>query len=409
METEVLANKKIKTISLIVFIGIFVGLLRAYFGSYLSHDKYPFNTFLFDPADRFNDLFNMIKICSQNSPYITSFSFPSNYFPVANTIFYIFSLLSNKVILLSVFLGIFIVTYGKLIITIFKASIHSNLLNLIIIFFFSYPIFFNVDRLNIEIYNFLFCLLWLYFNNKGKTWLSIIFLSLSISLKLYTGVFVILYLKDKKYKETAIICLIVGIASLLSLITFKGGVGNNIQAMLIALKNFTIAYSGTTGLHYNLSLLGLIKVLYNILIILLHKSKDSANSINNILPIYTVMAFIMFLAVIFIIFKRNLPKWMNLFLLTAVLILFPNVSFDYKLIFIYLPLIYYLKEKNKNTYDNVYNIGFACLLIPHNYIVLYKDISIAVVIYPLIILAMSFLIIFRSKFNAANQHSNSII
>lgn len=401
-------NIQLKMLSLIVFVGMFFGLIRSYFGSYLNNDVYPYNTFLFAPSDRFNDLFNMINICLHNSPYITNYAFASNYFPLANTFFFLLSFIKNKMLLIAIFSGGAIYMYGTIIYKIFRKVWRIYFLDILIIFLFSYPIFFNVDRMNLEIYNFLLCLLWFYFKNTGKSWLAILFLSISISLKLYTGVFVVLYLKEKKYKEIIIVLLISILLSILSLVTFEGGFVANINAMLTALKNFTAAYSGSSGLGHNLSLFGLIKIFFYMIIGLLHISKETY-SINSILPYYTIFSFLVFGGVVYIILTKRLQTWINLFMLTAVIILLPHVSFDYKLIFIYLPLISFLKETAKNKYDNVFTIGFAILLIPHNYLYIHKDISIAVIIYPVTIIIMLFLIFYKLSLNVTDQRRNSIV
>src|SRR5258708_14102528 len=230
------AVNKFRIISGIVFCGVFLGIVRAYFQGTFLGDVYPLNTFLFDPIDRFNDLLNMVKICSTNNPYFTFDPFPSNYFPFANTALFAISLIGNKTWMIIVFLGAFVILYGWLIANLFKDFMKFYFLEIVIIFFFSYPVLFNVDRLNIEMYNFLCCFLWIYCKEKNKTFLLALFLCLSISMKLYTGVFVILYLKEKRFKELFLIPLVVGILSLLSLSSFQGGIMNNVSGMLSALK-----------------------------------------------------------------------------------------------------------------------------------------------------------------------------
>ncbi len=407
-----MSSVKLRTISVIVFLGVFFGIIRSYLGDSITH-TYPYSTFLFYPPERFSDLFNMILVCRENNPYLTTAPFASNYFPVANIFFFLLSLLSKKIIIALIFLAVFLTSYSALIYKFFLNRIKPFFLEFVIIFFFSYPLFFNVDRLNLEVYNFLLCLLWMYFRSSNKTFLSLLFLSLSISLKLYTGVYLVLYLKEKRYKEIFTVGALVVIMSVLSLFTFKGGFTNNIAGMLAGLKSFTEKYAGSSlGLQHNLSLYGMFKLITIIFIKLVTgKLIENPPIIQKLLGLYSIATLISFSIVTYTIIKKDLSGWMDYFLLTAILLLFPHVSFDYKLIFIYIPLISFLKESGSSGIDRMYSILFALLLIPHNYFYLYKDISVAVIIYPVILIAMSLFILLKPNptLNASARRSHSFV
>jgi hypothetical protein len=296
--------------------------------------------------------------------------------------------------------------YSFLIYGLIGSKVKKYYLELLIVFFFSYPIFFNIDRLNIELYNFLLCAFWLYFRQKKKTFLSLLLLSISISLKLYTGVFLILYLKEKRYKELFLAGIITLSLSFAALLTFKGGVIANTKQMLVCFKNFTDTYTtSTTGLHHNLSLFGLIKIAGTVLIRVFTGTKVGLDSLNVILPYYSIFCLAFFAVIAVIILKSELPLWMNLFLLTSVLLLLPHVSYDYKLIFIYLPLLCFLQENEMSRFHKFFAIGFGLLLIPHNYFYLFSDISVSVFIYPAIVLGMVLVII--KEANGRSKYYNS--
>lgn len=381
--------RALRLISAIVIIGLIVGVIRAFIGGYL-YGQYPYNTFLFDPADRFNDLFNMVKICAANDPYFNSVPFSSNYFPVANSFFYAFSFLQSKILIISVFAGCFLLGYCYLLKKQFTGMPVNYLVDVFIIFFLSYAMLFNWDRMNLEIYNFLLCFFWVRYRNS-KFWLiAIILLSISISFKLYTGVFIILYLKDRKYKEILMTGAFVLLFSVVSISLFKHSIAENFDAMIISLNRFTTQYNSTNmGLHHNLSIFGMMKIMIKMMLVIFNGNADNiAVVMQGVLPYYSVSVFLLFGGTVYFILKRNLPGWMNLFLLIAVFLLFPHVSFDYKLIFIYIPLIYFLQDPQPVKSQRLFTIGFALLLIPHNYVYLFKDVSTAVFIYPAIILIM---------------------
>lgn len=398
-------HNKVRLIATIVFAGMCFGIFRAY----LSSGTYPFNTFLFNPNDRYNDLFNMIKICSSNNPYFNKVPFSSNYFPIANTFFYLFSLLGSKKIIIITFFGLFIFIYSLLIKYFFPLNGKKYLLEYVIIFFVSYPMLFNFDRMNLEIYNFVFCLLWIYFKEKKMPFWAIFFLSISISMKLYTGVFAIIYLLDKHYRQLIILAVLVAVISLTSIATFPGGAVINAKEMYVAMKAFTENYlnHGPDGLHFGISFFGVIKILFaGFSTYIFGKDEHLAlQQANKYLTFYSMATILSFLGIIFLLFKKKLFKWEQYFLVIVPLLVFPHISFDYKLIFVFLPLIFFLKEKGKSRNDIVFTVLFALLLIPHNYYFIISDISIAVFIYPAIILLMSLLIIFKNHPKTVNGHT----
>ncbi len=392
-------NNKLKLVATIVFCGMFLAIIRAYFSATLLGDVYPWNTFLFLPGDRFMDLFNMSLICSTNDPYFTTTPFASNYFPVANTIFYWFSLIENRVWMMVAFQGIFLMVYIPVLKKLFQDQWRSHFLEIIIVFVFSYPVLYNTDRQNIELYNFLCCLLWVYFKEKDKSFLAVFFLALSISMKLYTAVFAIIYIKDMKLKELTVLMSIVAVLTLLSASTFKGGVMNNIFQMMSVQKEFTQEYTSVPRyLHFNHSLFSLIMISITAVFKVWEDPVRYQEITAQILLPYTFLTMAIFGLVAFAVIRKKMDPWMDYFLLTALFLLLPHISYDYKLIFLLIPLYYFLKEeKEYGLLTRLFCIGFGLVLIPHNYYYVHEDVSVAAFIVPSLLMAMMFLILFTAK------------
>ena len=93
--------------------------------------------------------------------------------------------------------------------------------------------------------------------------------------------------------------------------------------------------------------------------------------------------------------------WKKIMLLVSAALLLPHVSADYKLIYIFIPMYIFINLEKKSRFDLFYAVMFGLLLIPKDYYLFskivsdstYSDISIAVVLNILIILAMSSVII----------------
>jgi len=401
-------DNEVYFLATIILISFIINSFKNYIFTNYMQLGYPLNTFLFRPDDKFNDFFNMLSACRDNNPYLTEYWLKSNYFPIANTIFFLFGMFHFKYISLGVFFCIFFVFYFYFIKSIlgsdFKVTQFPVLLILLLL---TYPILFNCDRGNIELYVFLFVWGFFYFYNKGKIIIGITFLAMAISMKLFPGVFIILLFKDKKYKEIAMSAFLVGFFFMISLISFNGSILDNLYALINNLTNFNHGFNGLSGLQHNLSLYGAIKVITYGTMVLFGGNADPTMTANT-LSWYSFGVLGLFLLICYYVIFIEMVQWRNVTILTIVLLIFPNVSFDYKLIYIMIPLSFLLKSEQKTKFRNIYLFLFAMLLVPQNYIYLINDISIAVLIYPFIMLLIVGLIIAERFMDAGEMEKITV-
>lgn len=379
-----LLTKDIGYFASIIFISFLITSVKHFILTNFLNAEYPLSTFLFDPSDRFNDFFNMLKVCSSNNPYGIGQISGSSYFPVANSIMFILGLTGYPYVSLGIVYIIFITVLGFYIKKMFGKKLTMELLpSFIIITLTTYPFLFNLDRGNIDMVVFMFVVGFFYYSEREKTFISLLFLALSISMKLYPAVFMILLLKDKKYKEIAIVIVLSAIFTLGSLLSFSGTLSENIKALLRNLGEFNQNFNTFYGLQHNLSLYGVIRVITFIMMTLID-GQVTHGVFTNAIPWYTLGVLILFAGICIYILFFEPTKWKNVTILTIVMLLFPNVSFDYRLIFFFIPLMYFIKEETGSKHRNLYLLLFSLLFIPHNYLYLYWDISTGVLIYPAI-------------------------
>ena len=86
-------------------------------------------------------------------------------------------------------------------------------------------------------------------------------------------------------------------------------------------------------------------------------------------------------------------------------ILLPHVSFDYKLLTLMIAIILFINSSDKEKNSRFYAIAFAILIIPNSYFYFANDISIGVIINPIIMLLITYKILVENK----NQIRNKII
>lgn len=385
--------QKIDTVSLIIIAGFSFAVFYHYIlGTYLGL-TYPYDTFLFRPNDKFMDFFNMLV-----SPYRDG-KFHNVQFPFGQRLAQSFTIFPPNIgvtVFLTIFFSFFLyVNYSNL-----KTSIKEQTIKNVFVFsFLTYPFLFVVDRANIEIFVFIFLYLFIYFYRKQQTLISIVFLSCAISMKIFPGVFVILLLSDRKYKEAVYTCFLVLLISVTGYFSYDGNMIVNIKAHLATLSSYSMAYSiGNEGLYFGHSLWGVVK-----LIII---GSDIQCPATLATKAYSVSVLILFAFVsLYIIFKEKV-FWKKIALLVFSMNLFPFVSGDYKLIHIFLPLFLFINDENKDRFDRLYVVLFGLLLIPKAYVHyrLNPEITSSIIISPLLMAFFAIVIMSQGLFAGIGKH-----
>jgi hypothetical protein len=135
-----------------------------------------------------------------------------------------------------------------------------------------------------------------------------------------------------------------------------------------------------------------------------------------VLSIYIKLILIIFIALAgYVVFIEKI-FWKKVSILIFAMILLPHISADYRLIYIFMPLFLFINSAERDKYDMFYVIAFGLLLIPKDYYIFSKaisdsgfsDISIAVVLNILIIIAMMAVIIIDG-FLKLHSHGGSFV
>ena len=395
-------DNKSKMLAFLVMIGFVLAVIKHYVLSAYFHLSYPYNTFLFNPDDRFNDFFNMLRACKDNNPYLTSYWLKSVYFPAANTFFYVFGLIRDEWISLGIYTCVFLAVYFSCVKNnLFCNNSFDSIRDFTIIAGMTYPVLFSLDRANLDMYLFLLLFGFVVLFQKGRFVLSSLLLSMAIAMKLYPMVFIFLFIKEKKYKEIAYTIAATLCISMVSLWSFQGGISENLQGMLSAFQGFNQDYSRAAGLQHNVSYYGVLKLVTMGYYYAVQGVRDiAAVSIlaNGVLKIpYMLFVVLLFAFVVLHVLKYEQTFWKNVYLLSAAMILLPHVSFDYKLIHMLIPTILFLKDESWTPFCKGYLVLFGIMLIPNNYLYIKGDISIAVIVYPIIMTTLTVLVMLETR------------
>lgn len=399
-------ENKIELMCAIVLVGFFLAVTFHYIiGFYFKH-AYPLNTFLFEPGTgkQFSDFKPIYFAASHLNPYDLAPSSGGVYFPFTYLIYFFFTFFHLKNSLF-IFLTLFIsfmcwLTHRYCKINYYPsenllANRVANFKNIFILTLMAYPTLFCIERANSECLIFIFAGLFFINYSQKKFFLSAIFLACATAMKGYFGLFILLFLLDKHYKEAFIFCFLTGLFTVVSLILLK----HSIFYQLVILKQNLIWFRSyfvmsDISLMYNTSLYAATKVFAH----LLHHVPPGGvipTSLANINH-YSVCAGIFLVFIILYLFFFETVFWKKVTVLTACCLLLPQISFDYHLVQIYFPIFFFINSDRSEIFrknDLIYTVIFSLLLIPKNFYLIYGEYSISSFLNTLLLASLIALIV----------------
>lgn len=387
--TQSKAKQFVIVLGLILF-GFFASVFIHYILSqYLGRIEY--STFLFDPKDRFRDFINPIEYARQLNPYLQEQVSPDrNYFPFAYVITYLFSWLPADFSVLILFIVYFSFLYylakrtflNKVEYRQYGAILPWSFLGAVA--FSTYASLFALDRANFDLFIFGF-LVWFavwYLEGHRFSWLPLSFAAAS---KLLPAYFAILYLKRKDWRSFCLTTLSAIFLTCLSLLVFKGSVHQNVTRLLKNLSEYNEVY-GIFGLgsRYHHSLYDLIKSAISVV------GFNTEQDARILMRFYVPFAALLGLIPCWLVWKGKYSDDQSILALTCSLLLFPQVSADYRLIFLFIPLFLYFGSEHEGDFKAMLLI--ALVMWPKNF----TATPLGPILNPILILAILYLAL-RSK------------
>ena len=331
--------------------------------SYYTNGKSVTRIFVSDPNDTYMDFYNCLVY--QDKPYENKVIYP----PLPNLFYYIVSeniprtifskgsfairnsqmgrFIGGMYIVLSILLFTYIVLKIK------QGTIEEKML-LLLLLILSGPFIFQFERGNIIFLALVFILFYLYgYDSKNVIIKHLSFISLAIaaSLKIYPTIFGFLLLREKRWKD-AIICIFYGVSIFILPIVFLGGI-SKIPLFINNLLNTSELVKTNFPTGIQLSIQNFFKVIARY---------SKLEFFQNLGGIATIL--ILITGFIIILFGNFKQKWKLYAVPTLLMISIPSISFIYAMIFIAIPLIYYLDEQESDKLDKIYLTLFILCLSP---------------------------------------------
>lgn len=360
---------------------------------------YPYDTFLFNPLDRFNDFKSLFRPLLRGiHPYRDSVYFPGLYV-ILNCF------LPFRRFALLVFLLVSVISTSTLVLYLSKNRSIRERLYLLAAVLVSYPMLFGLDRANLEVLLLPLVLLWWILRSKGYHVAAAMCLGLAGSTKLHPLLLLLPDLMNLRLTRLVLTAVFAGLFTLLGLLTMPAEMYTSVEMLKKNLNLFQESYiSLGLSLYYSVSAISMLKT-----IILIVSRPLGINPLPVNAAIADYWSIVLFAGLASMLWAgwtlRRQPEWKSLFVAVAAMLLLSPVSGDYRLLHLLLPFILFLNSAPEND-DRRMATLFALLLIPKSYLFLVSIVSIAVVLNPCLLIVTAWCVM-RHSFAMASKSEES--
>ena len=394
-------DNEINLVATLVLLFFLINVYFYYVHGFFYNLSFPNNTFLPNGVTRFCDFYGLHDQWRRTA--FAGVGYGLSYFPATYLLVEVLTYTAHPGYAVAIMEFLFLTFF--LFYTYYNVktdSLIDSLRNVGLLTFTSYPVLFIWHTGNLEALVFMFLVLFVFFYKNGKTAISVIPLGMAIAMKLFPLVFVVLYIKDKKYRDIFRLLLIICLLSLLPLLLFKGGLFND---PLGYFKNFHASQKmyaqlmifGGSGMHFGHSLLNGIEAAFG----------GRIFSIMEILiKPYLVVALCAFLLTAIYIIKYKPVFWKIITLLVITMCLLPYTSTDYKLIYFFIPLYLFINREDKlHTRESLmFLVLFVLLIVPKAFCYFHGDdyATLNIVLNPIVMIILFASVIYSHGFKLRN-------
>lgn len=352
---------------------------------------WPYNTYLFNPVDSFNDLLYSIDAASTRDPYFQSpRGSVSTYFPFTYLVLLPLAQLPSGLAVaafvtssLAALMGL-VAWWSRGADTSAPASRTLPIAGLVFIAVL-YPLHFALDRGNFDAWIAPLCLGAVLVIHKQYHWLAACLIAVAAAMKGFPLAFLLLLVLDRRYLQvlTAVV-LTLGL-TVVSAMSLAGGISRTIAGLQFGMGTFQAEYVIKNGsLHYSTDLFNLLKL----------GSKSGSlygwwmyDPAAMLLPYHTVILVIALLVAFFVLLVPTRP-WRRVYAICLLILVFPDVANDYKLLMLLPGVLFLIDEPGETRLARRVLVLTALLLIPKHYVFLRSDISISCIINPILVLTL---------------------
>ncbi|MEA4863734.1 MAG: glycosyltransferase family 87 protein [Victivallaceae bacterium] len=356
---------------------------------------YPWNTFLFNPEVRFSDFTNHLNAAMSLAPYRPEAK-ETVFLPFAYGVFFLFGQLGRWAFPVFATLG------STGFIAFAAAVLPKHRWAALPMLLFCYPAWMAFDRGNIDLLNFAFLAFGIYAFDRDRPLTGALLLAFPIAVKLSPAVFLAVPLAKRRYGAAAIAAGVAVALNLAMLPMLRHSVPEALAGWRAQLAIFETNFIyGNSAFLYNCSMFGVFKAALRPFL-----------SPGAIKTVYWFFAVGLGAALLAAAMRLKPPTtFATSTLAAAIFILCPNFSMDYRLLTLYVPILFWIRDGSGGK-DVSFALLLATAVIPKNYWFFGNSwVGIGTAINPLVLLALATAVIVqcrtapRAKFHAGGPNS----
>lgn len=369
-----------------VLLGTIAAFAWYYRQAFYLGEQFPHNTFLFSPSGHYSDMEMFYGLLRDHNPYHSQYAV---YPPFAYIVMDGFQAIGYAGTPLA-WAVIAVTGVGGFVARQLDFLPHiDRVFATLALTLATYPFIFSFDRLNLEMVvtvllaGFAYCV-----QTRRIMWAAVL-VGVMAAMKGYPIVFAALFLVRGQWRAIAVCVVVAVVLTFLGSIFYSFDLPHTISLLRHNLSLYNETYVvNNEGLGWGISLYGPLKLLA------VDQLGITVDTLRTLIKVYEVVSVVLLAGVVVALWRLPLKLWEQIALLTIAFDVLPTVSADYKLLHLVIPMALFLREGGNDRRRWWYLIGFALLMIPKSYILLRDTgVSIAVVINPLIMLAMAILIV----------------
>jgi len=373
--------QKLNRICLVLAAGMAMMLAWNYFQGHALGRKFPYDTFLFHPQNRFADFTTNYDGWRQarNQP-LSGYAQEHSIFGLAKgsgLALFLFSLIAPSALAFFLYETIFSAALALAALRFcLTGNKFADALRALVLICCSYPFWFAMERGNVEIYCFLAMLGFAVFHLQKRENLWTFFLGLAIAVKPFPAVFLALPLGEKNYNAAAKVFLSAVAVSAAGVLLFSAVYDFSPLYTFDYWEFFTKwtpRYNSKYAVHdggiaYGHSLFGVLKILvYHWENTIFHYFGTVPEIMARLMKPYFAFACALYLLAAAYVSRAETVLWKKMFILVCCMNLLPFVSGDYKLLHFFIPLFLFVNSRERDADDGLYALLFGLILTPKNY------------------------------------------
>lgn len=347
---------------------------------YDGQTSFPQNTFLVNPSQRFHDFIDTSEMARTIDPYRSKMAIYPPFCFLAMAPFFAF----KGWIAYTLYFVVFLALTAKVLVSQLRRLVSRlAFVDVLALIAMAYPVLMVLDRGNPEGLVFLF--LWKFVDDyRSRPGRSAFFLACAIAMKIFPALFMIIPLADKRYKLARDSLGWVALLTVLSLFVFKSSPLESMRLFLENVSHVSLeAMVRPAHLIHGVSLQAMARVIASPwwpgLV------TGDSELIMPFLRVYLVISAILGVAMAAWAWAEK-ETWKRSFILVSATLLLPTVSFGYRLILLYVPLLLFISASGKFRFDRAYSVLFGLLLTPTAYFVITWEITSVTIVIPALLM-----------------------